>query len=441
MTDRPSAIAGRFYPKDPSDLNALLDSYLDTDLPKRNAYGVMCPHAGYMYSGMVTGRCLSEVNIPDTVVIMCPNHTGLGKPFSVWPDGHWQTPLGSVPVDVVFTQKLLSNSSLFQADCSPHVMEHAIEVMVPFLQRLNPNVSIVPIVVRYTNNQTYADLGHALAETIKQCGGVSKVMMLGSSDMTHYESHESATRKDRIALDEIEKMDYVGLQEKLTANRITMCGDAGVSVMIAAARELGADHAETVMYRTSGDACGDYSSVVGYAAVIIPNDIHSEPVKLAYDTVNAFIKTGKIIDAPSDPTLGGIKSAGCFVSIHEHGELRGCIGTIMPTQPSIALEIIHNAISASTRDPRFEPISESELPYLDINVDILTPPEPIESESELDVKRYGCIVECRGRRGLLLPDLEGVDTVEQQIDICRRKGGIGHTEPVQLYRFEVKRYK
>ncbi len=86
MTDRPSAIAGRFYPKDPSDLNALLDSYLDTDLPKRNAYGVMCPHAGYMYSGMVTGRCLSEVNIPDTVVIMCPNHTGLGKPFSVWPD-------------------------------------------------------------------------------------------------------------------------------------------------------------------------------------------------------------------------------------------------------------------------------------------------------------------------------------------------------------------
>ncbi len=441
MTDRPSAIAGRFYPKDPSELNALLDSYLVSGMPKRDAYGVMCPHAGYMYSGIVTGRCLSEVNVPDTVVIMCPNHTGLGKPFSVWPDGNWQTPLGTVPVDTGFTKKLLSNSSLFEADCSPHIMEHAVEVMVPFLQRLNPNVSIVPIVVRNTNNQTYEALGHDMAETIKQCGGIGKVMMLGSSDMTHYEPHDNATRKDRIALDEIEKLDFRNLQAKLTANRITMCGDAAVSVMIAASVELGADHAETLMYRTSGDACGDYSAVVGYAAVIIPNDVCSEPVKLAYETINTFLKEGKLVDVPADPTLGGIQRAGCFVSIHEYGELRGCIGTIMPTQPTIAQEIIHNAISASTRDPRFEPISAAELPYLEINVDILTPPEPIESEAELDVKRYGCIVECRERRGLLLPDLEGVDTVEQQIDICRRKGGIGHTEPVQLYRFEVKRYK
>jgi AmmeMemoRadiSam system protein A len=133
--------------------------------------------------------------------------------------------------------------------------------------------------------------------------------------------------------------------------------------------------------------------------------------------------------------------AGAFVSIHKQGRLRGCIGTILPVTECVAKEIIQNAISASTRDPRFSPITESELPYLEINVDVLTAPEDISSPAELDVKRYGVIVSCGGRRGLLLPDLEGVDSVEQQIDIARQKGGIMPDEDVRLQRFEVVRHR
>ena len=132
--------------------------------------------------------------------------------------------------------------------------------------------------------------------------------------------------------------------------------------------------------------------------------------------------------------------AGAFVSIHKQGRLRGCIGTIAPTRSSLAEEIIHNAVSAATRDPRFDPIRPEELKWLEISVDVLGEPEPIDSVAELDVKRYGVIVTNGGRRGLLLPDLEGVDTPEQQVEIARRKAGIGPDEAVLLERFEVVRH-
>ena len=134
------------------------------------------------------------------------------------------------------------------------------------------------------------------------------------------------------------------------------------------------------------------------------------------------------------------KTAGAFVSIHEHGELRGCIGTIAPTRSSVAEEIIANAISASTRDPRFPAISADELPWLEISVDVLGEPEDIDSVDQLDVKRYGVIVSAGHKRGLLLPDLDGVDTPEQQVDIAMRKGGIRSSENYKLQRFEVIRH-
>ncbi|MBQ6527529.1 MAG: AmmeMemoRadiSam system protein A, partial [Clostridia bacterium] len=134
------------------------------------------------------------------------------------------------------------------------------------------------------------------------------------------------------------------------------------------------------------------------------------------------------------------RRAGAFVSIHKQGRLRGCIGTILPTRKSLAEEIIHNAVSAASEDPRFDPIAPDELKWLEISVDVLGEPENIDSEKELDVRRYGVIVSRGGRRGLLLPDLEGVDTVEQQIAIARKKAGIREGEPVRLQRFEVVRH-
>lgn len=173
-------------------------------------------------------------------------------------------------------------------------------------------------------------------------------------------------------------------------------------------------------------------------------------VKLARATIEQFVKTGRKLKFPADLPAGLAEAlpeeatkerAGAFVSVHKNGMLRGCIGTIGPVQDSIAEEIISNAISAVSRDPRFERVREDELELLEINVDILGKPENIDGPDQLDVKRYGVIVSCGARKGLLLPDLEGVDTVEEQIDIARRKGGISPDDDYRLQRFEVVRYK
>ncbi len=176
---------------------------------------------------------------------------------------------------------------------------------------------------------------------------------------------------------------------------------------------------------------------------------HHPVVKLARATIEGYVRDRKVIGAPTALAPEMEQKAGVFVSLHKGGVLRGCIGTIQPQQPNVALEVIQNAISAATRDPRFPPVQTSELAGLDISVDILQPAEPIASMEQLDPKRYGVIVESAAgsgpvrafpRRGLLLPDLEGVDTAEYQVEIARRKAGISPHEPVQLYRFEVKRY-
>jgi len=165
-------------------------------------------------------------------------------------------------------------------------------------------------------------------------------------------------------------------------------------------------------------------------------------VQLVKETIENYVRHGKTITAPEELTPEMERRAGTFVSIHKHGMLRGCIGTIEPTQTNVAQEVIQNAISAATQDPRFPPIVSEELADLDIKVDVLGEPEPVESLEELDPRRYGVIVKSTRdwRKGLLLPDLEGVDTVEYQVDVARLKAGIGPDEPIELYRFEVVRY-
>jgi len=163
-------------------------------------------------------------------------------------------------------------------------------------------------------------------------------------------------------------------------------------------------------------------------------------VRLAKRTVESYVQTGKA-PRPGRLTPEMKERAGVFVSLHKFGQLRGCIGTFEPTKKNVAEEIIANAISSSTADPRFPPVTASELADLEYNVDILTTPEPVEDMGQLDPKTCGVIVECGWRRGLLLPDLEGVDSVEEQIAICRLKAGISSSEPVKLYRFQVRRFK
>jgi AmmeMemoRadiSam system protein A len=166
----------------------------------------------------------------------------------------------------------------------------------------------------------------------------------------------------------------------------------------------------------------------------------SPQVELAKKAIEAYINEGKRLTPPPDIPAELKEKAGVFVSLHKGGQLRGCIGTFLPTKASVAEEIISNAIESSTGDPRFPPVTKEEIPELEISVDVLTAPEPVDNIDELDPKKYGIIVHSKGRRGLLLPDLEGVDTPEQQIAICRRKAWIGDDEPIEIQKFRVRRF-
>jgi hypothetical protein len=164
-------------------------------------------------------------------------------------------------------------------------------------------------------------------------------------------------------------------------------------------------------------------------------------VKLAKETIEEYTRTGNKITPPSTPGIDMSEKAGVFVSLKKHGELRGCIGTFQPTTDNIANEIIQNAVSAATQDPRFSPVTEDELGDIDYSVDVLSAPEKVAGKEDLDPGKYGVIVKSGELKGLLLPDLEGVDTVDKQVSIAAMKAGIAGSEDIELYRFEVKRYK
>lgn len=173
----------------------------------------------------------------------------------------------------------------------------------------------------------------------------------------------------------------------------------------------------------------------------MPREEHHPLVKLAEQSVESYIRDGSEISLPDELTDEMREQAGVFVCLKTHGRLRGCIGTFMPTTENVAKEVIKNSIAAATEDPRFNSVESMELGDIEYTVDVLGAPEPVKSLDELDPKKYGVIVSSGGRRGLLLPDLEGVDTVDEQIAIAKHKAGIHTTEPITIHRFEVKRYK
>lgn len=435
---RTPVVAGQFYPASASQLRAMIEMLVDEKVEKQEVIGLVSPHAGYIYSGPVAGAVISSIKFKDTFIIMGPNHTGRGKPFSIVTGGAWQTPLGEVKIDSELAGKILAFSSHLQEDDSAHQYEHSIEVQIPFLQYFKPDIRIVPIMLTHAPATIYKEIGKAIARAIKELG--REAVIMASSDMTHYEPQESAREKDAQAIDAILALDEDELLKRVEELNISMCGYAPTASLISAARELGAKEAELVRYQTSGDTSGDYSSVVGYAGIIIKAAEMHPLVKLARKTVESYVREGKTLE-PGELTPEMKEKAGVFVSIHKRGALRGCIGTFDPQQENVAREIITNAVSSATRDPRFSPIVPDELEQLDYSVDVLTKPEPVADESQLDPKKYGAIVEAGWKRGLLLPDLEGVDSADYQIDICRQKAGIDPGEPVKLYRFEVKRYR
>jgi AmmeMemoRadiSam system protein B len=264
---RSSVVAGQFYPGSSDALKGMIESMVDDNVEKVEAVGLVSPHAGYIYSGMVAGAVISRVKFKDTFVILGPNHTGRGKAFSIMTEGKWETPLGMIEIDSELGKRILASSSYLEEDHVAHQFEHSLEVQLPFLQYFKPDVRIVPVLIAHASGATYKKIGRELASAIK--GSKKGIVILASSDMTHYEPHETARRKDRQAIEAILDLDEDELLRRVDEFDISMCGYAPVVALISTAKELGAKNAELVKYQTSGDTSGDYSSVVGYAGILV----------------------------------------------------------------------------------------------------------------------------------------------------------------------------
>ncbi|MCK4994180.1 MAG: AmmeMemoRadiSam system protein B [Candidatus Omnitrophica bacterium] len=256
-----------FYPDNPEVLNKTIAKLIDTGQKKEDCKAVLMPHAGYFYSGYVAGKTISTVNIPDTIIILGPNHTGLGMPYSMLRKGAWQSPFGNISIQEELASLILKNSGYFKEDETPHIKEHAIEVEIPFLQYFNKNISIVPIIISDFVLNNYRKAAAELANAIKKFA--KPVLIVISSDLTHYESHEKVKEKDSQVIEAIQELDVNKLYEKVNTNKISMCGCAPACVGLYTALNLGAKETRLIDYKTSGDITGDFTSVVGYAGLII----------------------------------------------------------------------------------------------------------------------------------------------------------------------------
>lgn len=265
---REQVFAGRFYPASRRELEETLGGLIRPRNPI-DAIACLMPHAGYMYSGSVAGRTIARVNVTDTVILVGPNHTGYGAPLSIMARGRWQTPLGAVEIDGECAQALLDNSRHLKINASAHAHEHSLEVEVPFLQFLKPQVKIVPIVIGTDDQGLLKELATAIAAAVRSGGSARRALIAASSDMTHYEPQKIAAAKDRQAIDAITALDEAMLWRRVREFSISMCGVAPAAAMIAAARELGAQKGDLIAYQTSSDVTGEESSVVGYAGIVI----------------------------------------------------------------------------------------------------------------------------------------------------------------------------
>ena len=236
---------------------------------ERRLVGLVCPHAGYIYSGPVAAKSYFELardGKPDKIVIIGPNHTGAGSGVSMMSEGIWETPLGQAEIDSETAGAISKESDIIDLDDHAHLHEHSIEVQLPFLQYvLKAKFDFVPICMMMQDLETSAEVGEAVGRALKG----KNALIIASSDMTHYESADSAKRKDRLAIDAILALDDAKLQETVESHRISMCGHGPVASMIAASKVLDAKTAQLLGYSTSGDITGDNIEVVGYLAASI----------------------------------------------------------------------------------------------------------------------------------------------------------------------------
>lgn len=285
MMIRKPAVSGLFYDSDPENLKKTIETCFTHELGpgkiptlatskaslsnKNKIYGAIAPHAGYTYSGPVAAHAyyeLVENGFPETFIILCPNHTGIGSGISIFYEGSWETPLGNINVDEEFSKELIKNSDIIDPDFSAHLKEHSCEVHLPFLQYFSNDFKIVPIVMWMQDMKSSEELTKGIVEVAENLK--TSISIIASTDLTHYASYEVASKQDGLILDKISNMDEEGLLQDIENFNITMCGYGPTIATIKATREFGATKCNILKYSTSGNISGDLTSVVGYGSGI-----------------------------------------------------------------------------------------------------------------------------------------------------------------------------
>ena len=266
-TTRQPAVAGKFYSAQREALIQDVKTHIELSASKCSALGIVVPHAGFKYSGDVAGAVYSRIKIPDTVILIGPNHTGEGEAVAVMTTGSWSMPMGDIAIDQELAAAICEHTNLAKPDSFAHRFEHSLETQLPFLQFFKKEFQIVPICLKSLKISACKVLSEGITRAINRLG--RPVLIIASSDMTHYESHNTAETKDRKAIACIINRDAAELYNTVRSEKISMCGVNPVTVMLLCTEKLGAKEAELVKYRTSGEVSGNMQKVVGYAGMII----------------------------------------------------------------------------------------------------------------------------------------------------------------------------
>ena len=438
-------VAGAFYPDDPQELSTMIDGFLDKANPEPvqgEIFTLISPHAGYGYSGQTAafGYKLIKGKSYKTVIVIGPSHYYAFSGASVYPQGIFRTPLGDLQIDKEFTGKLLDKDSEITFDPEAFKKEHSVEVQLPFLQKTLSDFKIVPIVLGDCTLSACKKLAGMLKDAI---GDRKDILVVASSDMYHGYDYEETVKVDQLTLAYLKNMDVEGLYYSIRDEKAQLCGGFGVVTALILAKELGhnklfvLDHTNSAIV-TGKKVKGNWT--VGYSSCAIdaPSKIKPEGEKdmlnkeqrkkllqIARSSIEAYLKTGKKMEVTdSDPVLN--KEMGAFVTLDEHGELRGCIGHMQGTQ-SLYLTVRDMAIEAATGDPRFPKVESNELKDIEIEISVLSPLEKVDSADKIEMGVHGVIVKRGFSSGVFLPQVAketGWSKEEFLSNLCAHKAGL-----------------
>jgi MEMO1 family protein len=449
---RKPAVAGSFYPDDRDSLSDMVEGFIGSaNISKKfpATAGIIVPHAGYVYSGKVAGYGFAAIKDMDfdTAILIGSGHHEYVKGAGLYSDGYFETPLGKVTIDSDFCNELKESSKLFKDDNKAHKEEHSLEAQLPFLQNIAPKAKIVPILINSEDNDVLREIGHTIAKVAKN----KRVVIVISSDLSHYPSYGTAVKTDKSVLTAIKIAHQRKSSEYLSLATETLmlqhqpglatvcCGQSAIIAGMYALLELGANSFDILKYANSGDESGDMDRVVGYGSGVFFKDNkpkefplssaeEKELLKLARSSIEHYLENQSVLPVTLSKRPVFNLPFGVFVTIQKNGDLRGCIGNMEPIN-SLQNLVVHMALSSAFEDPRFPSINKEELREVKIEISVLSPLRQIKSVDEIIQNKHGVLIRKGNRGGTYLPQVwEHFDSKEEFLNsLCYEKAGLSKT--------------